>query len=207
MTKFRRMSVVIFAAALLLCAFSRVSPSQEKPSLSPVAIESQIQSLRDQFDRFRGDFGQRLDQIESLLARLNPSRHGEKTSNSSSSLDDVRNAPKRGEEASDPPPPSANIRALPKHDGESGDSLTGSNDIHSEPCCRHIYHPEPCCRHPNHPEPCCRHIYHPPCCKHVRHHPPCCRYVYHRLPCCGPVYPLPCCGAIFDPEPWFSELD
>jgi len=209
MTKLKRLSAVTFAAVLVLCAFSRVSPSQDKPSLSPLAIESQIQSLSDQFDRFRGDFGQRLDQIESLLARLNPSKHGAETRGSSPSLDDVRNAPRRGEEASDPPPPSDDIRAGPKRDGESGHSLTRSDEIHSEPCCRRINHPEPCCRHVYHREPCCKHIYHPhPCCRHVHHPQPCCRYVYHAPPCCRHVYPyVACCGPIYDPEPWFSELD
>jgi hypothetical protein len=70
MIKLRRLSETMFAAALLLCAFPKVAGSEEKPDPSPEAIESKIQSLRDDFHGFEIDVGKRLHKIEVVIEKL-----------------------------------------------------------------------------------------------------------------------------------------
>jgi hypothetical protein len=118
MAKLRKMSEMIFAAALWLCALSGVSPAQE-------ALESQIQSLGSQLNGVRGEFGQRLDRIESLIIGR-------------------RQAPK--DETRYSPPPSDEVLADP-NDRDRFQPCCRRVDGY-EPCCerseRYVEPYEPC---------------------------------------------------------------
>jgi hypothetical protein len=205
MIKIRRLADAMLVTGLLLCAFPKVTDSQEQPSPSTVIIEGRVQSLRNQFDTFKSDFGHRLDRIELLIGRL--IKHGEDTNGSSATSDGIRYVPRRGDETSDSLSTS-DVHHIPERNGRVNNSLVHSDDSDSERCCRHIYHYR-CCRHIYHPAPCCRHVHRPPpCCRQVYPPRPCCRQVYHPQPCCKRVHDyITCCGPIYDPEPWFSELD
>jgi len=144
-----RLPGMMFMAVLLLSALCGVTVGQQRTTPSTADIENKIQSLRNQLDSLKKDFGRRLDRIESLTDQQATRKHDEERSESSPGSDNERQAPEREDRATN--------------------SLARSNDRGSDACCRHAYQRQPCCRQVYHPQPCCRHAYHHiPCCRSIR---------------------------------------
>jgi hypothetical protein len=141
-----RLPGMMLVVVLLLSALSGVTAGQERTNPSTTDVENKIQSLRNQLDSLKKDFGRRLDRIESLTDQQGTTKHDEERSGSSPGLDNEHRAPGRDDRATN--------------------SLARSNDRDSDACCRHAYQRQPCCRQVYHPQPCCRRVY---------HHIPCCR--------------------------------
>ena len=144
-----RLPGMMLVAVLSLSALSGVTAGQERSTPSTADIENKIQSLRNQLDSVKKDFGRRLDRIESLTDQQATTKHDEGRSESS--------------------PGSGNERQSPEREDRATNSLARSNDRDSDACCRHVYQRQPCCRQVYHPQPCCRHAYHHiPCCRSIR---------------------------------------
>jgi hypothetical protein len=156
MIKIKQFPQVLFIAALLLWALSATSRGQDAnrdPKLSSAALESQIQSLSNEFDSFKTNFGRRLDRVESLISgKL--AKGGDDTGESSHRAYETPSEPKCAD--------------CPEKRADCPQSCCKR----PEPCCEY---PELCCKHVV--WPCCRHFGCERCYKRVVHYQLCSRRV------------------------------
>lgn len=144
-----RLPGMMLVAVLFLSALCGVTAGQQRTTPSTADIENKIQSLRNQLDSLKKDFGRRLDRIESLTDQQAARKPDEERRESSAGSDNERQARER--------------------EDRTTNSLARSNDRDSDACCRHAYQRQPCCRQVYHPQPCCRRAYHHiPCCRSIR---------------------------------------
>lgn len=172
MTKIKQFPQVMFIAALFLSALSATCRGQDADrdsKLSPAALERQIQSLSNEFDSFKSNFGQRLDRIEALISSK-LANGGDETGGSSRRADETPSETKRADCS------------------EKCADCSQSCCKRPEPCCKC---PEPCCKHVV--RPCCERCYKPVvhyelCYRRVVRYEPWYRRVVHYRPCCRRAY-------------------